>query len=95
MGYFKNIKLNNFRNLDDYYIEFSKNCNVFYGENGCGKTNLLEALSLCTKGRGIRKDKIINFIKKEESSFSNIAYFVNENIEYEIKVISELSNNKL
>ena len=95
MGYFKNIQLNNFRNFNEFQLEFSDKCNVLFGKNGCGKTNLLEALSLCIKGRGIRNDKITNFIKKDENSFSNIAYFVNENIEYEIKVISELSNNKL
>ena len=95
MGYFKNIKLNHFRNFKDFNLEFSDKCNVFFGKNGSGKTNLLEALSLCTKGRGIRKDKIINFIKKNENSFSNIAYFVDKNIEYEIKVITELNNHKL
>jgi Recombinational DNA repair ATPase (RecF pathway) len=95
LGYFKNIKLNCFRNFDEFQLEFSNKCNVFFGKNGCGKTNLLEALSLCIKGRGIRKDKIINFIKREESYFSNIAYFVNENIEYKINVITELNNNKL
>ena len=95
MGYFKNIQLNNFRNFNEFQLEFSDKCNVLFGKNGYGKTNLLEALSLCIKGRGIRNDKITNFIKKDENSFSNIAYFVNENIEYEIKVISELSNNKL
>ena len=95
MGYFKNIKLNCFRNFNELKLEFSDKCNVFFGKNGCGKTNLLEALSLFTKGRGIRKDKITNFIKKDENSFSNIAYFVNENIEYEIKVFTESKNNKL
>ena len=95
MGYFKNIKLHCFRNFNEFQLEFSDKCNVFFGKNGCGKTNLLEALSLCTKGRGIRKDKITNFIKKDENSFSNTAYFINENIEYEIKVITELKNNKL
>ncbi len=95
MGYFKNIKLNCFRNFNEFQLDFSDKCNVFFGKNGCGKTNLLEALSLCTKGRGIRKDKITNFIKKDENAFSNIAYFINENIEYEIKVITELKNNKL
>ena len=95
MGYFKNIKLNCFRNFNEFQSEFSDKCNVFFGKNGCGKTNLLEALSLCTKGRGIRKDKITNFIKKDQDSFSNTAYFVNQNIEYEIKVISEIKNNKL
>ncbi len=94
MGYFKNIKLNYFRNFNELSLEFSEKCNIFYGKNGCGKTNLLEALSLCTKGRGIRKDKIINFVKKNEKFFSNIANFVDQNIEYGFKVTSELNNNK-
>ena len=75
-------------------MELSNNCNVFYGENGCGKTNLLEAISLFSRGRGIRNDKIINLIKKNENFFSNMTSFVNENIEYKLKVISELKNNK-
>ena len=94
MGYFKNINLKNFRNFDEYHIEFSKKCNIFYGKNGCGKTNLLEALSLFTKGRGIRKDKIKNFIKKEKKYFSNFANFNNDDIDYELKVVSEINNNK-
>ncbi len=94
MGYFKNINLKNFRNFDDFHIEFSEKCNIFYGENGCGKTNLLEALSLFTKGRGIRKDKIINFIKKDEKYFSNFTNFVNQGIEYELKSVSEINSNK-
>ncbi len=75
-------------------MEFSNNCNVFYGENGCGKTNLLEAISVFSRGRGIRNDKIINLINKNENYFSNMTSFVNENIEYKLKVISELKNNK-
>ena len=64
---------------------------MLYGTNGCGKTNLLEAISICSKGRGIRKDKIFNFIKKRRI-FLNIANFI-EGIEYELKVCSENNNN--
>ncbi len=94
MGYFKSIKVNNFRNFSDFNLEFSNKCNVLYGTNGCGKTNLLEAISICSKGRGIRKDKIFNFIKKNEEFFSNIANFIDEEVEYELKVCSENNNNK-
>ena len=94
MAYFKNIKLSNFRNFKDFNLDFSKKCNVFYGSNGCGKTNLLEAISIFSKGRGLRKDKIFNFIKKNEDHFSNDANFVDEDIEYELNVYSEIKNNK-
>ena len=64
MGYFNSIDLINFRNFENYSISFSKNCNVFYGKNGSGKTNILEGISLLSKGRGLRKDKFANIIKK-------------------------------
>ena len=81
MAYFKNIKLSNFRNFKNLNLDFSKKCNVFYGSNGSGKTNLLEAISIFSKGRGLRKDKIFNFIKKNEEYFSNEANFVDEEIQ--------------
>ena len=66
MSYFKNIHLSYYRNFENSHFDFSKNCNVFYGENGSGKTNLLEAISLFSKGRGIRKDKLSQIIKKKK-----------------------------
>ena len=94
MAYFKNIKVTNFRNFKDLNLDFSKKCNVFYGSNGCGKTNLLEAISIFSKGRGLRKDKIFNFINKNEEYFSNHANFVNEEIEYELNAFSEVKNSR-
>ncbi len=94
MAYFKNIKLNNFRNFKTLNLEFSKKSNVFYGPNGSGKTNLLEAISIFSKGKGIRKDKIFNFIKKNEEFFSNDASFIDKDVEYELKAFSETKNNK-
>ena len=76
MGYFKNIHLNYFRNFAELQLDFSKEVNVFYGKNGCGKTNLSEAISLFEKGRGLRKDKVFNFIKKDENYFSNTSSFI-------------------
>jgi len=41
----KEITLNNFRNYDEQPIEFNEKFNFIYGENGQGKTNILEAVS--------------------------------------------------
>ena len=70
MGYFNSIDVINFRNFKNYSLSFSKNCNVFYGKNGSGKTNILEAISLLSKGRGLRKDRLANIIKKIVISLS-------------------------
>ena len=92
MGYFKDIELNNYRNFSKYSIEFSKKCNVLYGNNGSGKTNLLEAISLFSKGRGIRKDKISNIIKKNHEKFLIKADFEHNKIIYNL--LSETEKKK-
>jgi len=92
LGYFKNINLVNFRNFDNYSLDFSSNCNVLYGKNGSGKTNILESISLFSKGRGIRKDKISNIIKKNCEKFIIKSDFRNKEITYNL--ISETQKTK-
>ena len=94
MGYFNSIDLINFRNFEDYSISFSKNCNVFFGKNGSGKTNLLESISLLTKGRGLRKDKFTNIIKKNCDKFIIKSDFKSEDIIYNLIAETENTNNR-
>ena len=42
--FLKKISLINFRNYDQLSISFSKGINILYGDNGQGKTNLLESI---------------------------------------------------
>ncbi|WAJ31384.1 DNA replication/repair protein RecF [Antarcticirhabdus aurantiaca] len=49
------LRLVDFRNYASLGTRFEKPFVVFSGENGAGKTNLLEALSLLTPGRGLRR----------------------------------------
>ena len=95
MGYFNNINLINFRNFENYSLSFSNNCNVFYGKNGSGKTNILEAISLFSKGRGLRKDKLSNIIKKNCEKFILKSDFKNEEIIYNLISETENVNNRI
>lgn len=52
--YIKSISLQNFRNIETLTLELSPGVNVFYGDNGSGKTNLLEALFVLCLGRSHR-----------------------------------------
>lgn len=64
----ENIRLINFRNYKNINTSFNKNINVFVGKNAQGKTNLLEAIYICSTGKSFRtsRDKeIINFEKDE------------------------------
>lgn len=49
------LTLTNFRNYAALTIDLAPGAVVFSGDNGAGKTNLLEAISLLTPGRGLRR----------------------------------------
>lgn len=46
----KKIYIRNFRNIKEAELSFDKNLNIFVGKNAQGKTNLMEALSVCLGG---------------------------------------------
>ncbi|MFT6077299.1 MAG: DNA replication and repair protein RecF, partial [Rickettsiales bacterium] len=49
-----NLKLDNFRNYQSINFDFDAKIIAIYGKNGAGKTNILEAISLLSKGSGIK-----------------------------------------
>ncbi|MBB5073881.1 DNA replication and repair protein RecF [Bartonella callosciuri] len=51
----RQLKLVRYRNYSSFNIRFSGQHVVFTGHNGAGKTNLLEALSFLSPGRGLRR----------------------------------------
>ena len=96
MGYFKDISFNNFRNFSNFSIDFSNKCNVFFGKNGSGKTNILEGISLFEKGRGFRKEKIENLINHQNFNrkFNIYSNFENEENNYNINITNSETNTK-
>ena len=81
MSYFESIKLENYRNFNNFETNFISGCNVLIGKNGSGKTNLLESISLFEKGRGFRKDKIKNLVNynSDQKKFKISSIFFNQN----------------
>ena len=70
---FKRLTLVNFRNYKYQRLNFEKPFIVFYGENGSGKTNILEAISYLSQGRGLRGAKLseiktYDFLAETQSS---------------------------
>lgn len=49
------LTLRHFRNHVATRLEETRNFNILIGENGAGKTNVLEAVSLLAPGRGLRR----------------------------------------
>jgi DNA replication and repair protein RecF len=50
------LQVTNFRNLEDQIISFSAGINCILGENGNGKTNILEALYVLATKKSFRKN---------------------------------------
>ncbi len=48
------VSLSRYRNITDAKIEFSPGVNVLWGENAQGKSNILEAIYYCARGRSFR-----------------------------------------
>lgn len=59
----KKIKLNNFRNYEEEEILLDENVNIIYGNNGEGKTNILESIFVCSLGKSFRTSKEKELIK--------------------------------
>ncbi|MBX2833727.1 MAG: DNA replication/repair protein RecF [Micavibrio sp.] len=58
MRYIHDLKLYNFRSYSSLLLkDIEAGFNVFFGANGAGKTNILEALSLFSPGKGLRGAK--------------------------------------
>ena len=88
----KNIKIKNFRNYTVEEINLEKNINIFYGENAQGKTNIIEAIFLCSLGKSFRAKKDNEMIKlNEENAIVEIEY---EKSDRDGKIKIEIGNKK-
>ncbi|MBV8184868.1 MAG: DNA replication/repair protein RecF [Hyphomicrobiales bacterium] len=68
------LRLSDFRNFLELDAEFGSMLIALCGENGVGKTNLLEALSLLAPGRGLRRAPLIEMARSGGSGgFSIVA----------------------
>lgn len=57
------------RNLNDTNITLNAKLNVFLGDNGAGKSSILEAVSLLTSGRSFRTNKLDLIVSEEKIEF--------------------------
>lgn len=72
--YLKNIQFSDFRNYGNLVLEFGNGINIIYGNNGMGKTNVLEGIYICAITKSYRALKDSEYIKfgKESSRISCI-----------------------
>lgn len=88
----KNIRIENFRNIEKGRFSPHKKMNVIYGKNAQGKTNIIESIWLLSGKKSFRKSKDSDFIKFRKEYLRIIAKFENNDRQQEIELI--LNNEK-
>ncbi len=68
--YIKTLALNNFRNYDSLKLKLTPGINVFYGENGSGKTNILESIYWLSMTRSFRSSEDSILVKEGREAAS-------------------------
>jgi DNA replication and repair protein RecF len=96
----KKLQAQNFRNLDKMIFDFSPGINCIFGQNGNGKTNLLEALYFVTNKKSFRKNTSYSQMINIEGGSSEIiiqSVFENNNelISYSVRLTDELEERYL
>lgn len=80
------LKLVNYRNYDSLSVDFDKNVNLILGENGQGKTNMVESLTLLAIGKSFRTNKDKELIKFDKESLYIACSFTRNNIDKKIEI---------
>ncbi len=91
----KALLLKNFRNYQEETFFFTSGMNLIYGNNGHGKTNLLEAIYLLSTGRSFRTARYQDLIHHDEKYFYLEARFANRGIEQTIKIYYDKINKNI
>ncbi|RPI19389.1 MAG: DNA replication/repair protein RecF [Ignavibacteriae bacterium] len=73
----ENLLLVNFKNYKDSSFNFNSRFNFIYGDNGNGKTNLLEAISMLCYTKSFLQSSEIECVKYGESEFEVSGSFRN------------------
>ena len=73
------LHLQNFRNYEDQNIEFCPGTNVFVGDNGQGKTNVLEAIYLTSCASSHRTSRDFELILHNKDFYRVTLGFIHEN----------------
>ena len=89
----KEISLENFRNYEKQNIILNPDINIIYGNNAQGKTNIIEAIFLCSYGKSFRAKKDSDLIKfGKERAKVEVLY---KKIDREGKITVNIDNKKL
>lgn len=92
--YLTQLTLSDFRNFSEATIFPTKGCNLFFGHNGAGKTNLLESLYYLAHGRSFRVKTTQALVKSSAERYIIHAKLEEENEHHSVGVEKNLTGHK-
>lgn len=93
--YLKRLLLKNFRSFSNKQIEFSPSINCILGNNGIGKTTLLEAIIFLSTGKSFRTNQYTDLIQEGKEYMYIEGHFVHQEEDLEIKVFFNGKQKKI
>lgn len=66
----RELSIRQFRNISDLHIELSSPMQLFHGDNGAGKSSILEAIAVLATGRSWRSNHLSQLIQHGHAGFN-------------------------
>lgn len=85
--YITKISLKNFRNIIDTEITLNKNLNIFFGDNGQGKTNFVESVSFLSAMKSFKEEDDKVLINNDEKQFQIDVSFISNSVLHTLGVV--------
>lgn len=90
----KEIQIKNFRNYRHLNLKLNENFNVFFGKNGSGKTNVLEAISMLISGKSFRTSRDRELLNFHEEQYEIDALIERRGLEKDYNLVYEKDRKK-
>ncbi|MFT5140066.1 MAG: DNA replication and repair protein RecF [Lysobacterales bacterium] len=71
--FIKNLTINNLRNIESANLNLHQELNYLFGDNGAGKTSVLESIVVLAKGRSFRSGQISSLLGPDAGHFRVVA----------------------
>ena len=94
MSNIRRILIQNFRNLSHVDITPDDCVNIIFGDNGSGKTSILEAIHFLSTAKSFRTSDSLTLIKKNNTEFTTFSEITRNESHYSIGVQKSLTNRK-
>ena len=78
------IEMTGFRNHNNRSFNFKPGINVIWGENGSGKTSILEAIHILSTGRSFKTNRLVETVKYDSEYFRINGFFTTNEKENQI-----------